>query len=130
MIAAFGVFETWWGPFVALAAQALTGAAFATLMYGFACRIDSDAAFGVVFRIGIFPLFLFSGAFFPVSNLGAVGERLAQLTPLWHGVNLSRMFSIDRIDWSLATLNLGVLLAVLAIGSWWAVTGLEKRLTT
>ncbi|MEN8673583.1 ABC transporter permease [Nocardioides sp.] len=130
VVAAFGVFETWWGPFVALAAQALTGAAFATLMYGFACRIDSDAAFGVVFRIGIFPLFLFSGAFFPVSNLGAVGERLAQLTPLWHGVNLSRMFSIDRIDWSLAALNLGVLLAVLVIGSRWAVSGLEKRLTT
>ena len=53
VVAPFGVYESWWGPFVALAAQALTGAVFATLMYGFACRIQNDAAFGVVFRVGI-----------------------------------------------------------------------------
>ncbi|CAN5375660.1 ABC transporter permease [soil metagenome] len=130
VVAPFGVYESWWGPFVALAAQALTGAAFATLMYGFACRIQTDAAFGVVYRVVVFPLFLFSGAFFPVSNLGAVGERLAQLTPLWHGVNLSRMFSLDQVDWGLAATNVTVLLVVLAVGSCWAVTGLEKRLTS
>ncbi len=130
VVVPFGVYESWWAPFAALTAQALTGAAFATLMYGFACRIESDAAFGVVFRVGIFPLFLFSGAFFPVSNLGAVGERLAQLTPLWHGVNLSRMFSLDQVDWSLAAVNAAVLLVVLAAGSRWAVTGLENRLAT
>ena len=36
-------------------------------------------ASGVLFRLGVFPLFLFSGAFFPVSNLGAVGAWVARL---------------------------------------------------
>ena len=27
----------------------------------------------MLYRLGIFPLFLFSGAFFPISNLGPVG---------------------------------------------------------
>ena len=91
----FGVFESWWGPLLAYLSQVLVGIAFATLVYGFSARLTSPEGFGVLFRLGVFPLFLFSGAFFPVSNLGAVGERLAQLTPLWHGVSLSRMFCVD-----------------------------------
>lgn len=128
VVAPFGVFATWWGPFGALAAQSLTGLAFATLMYGYACRIESDAAFGVVFRLAVFPLFLFSGAFFPVANLGSVGERIAQLTPLWHGVNLSRTFSLDTLEPVTALVNVAVLLAVAGLGAWWAVRGLERRM--
>lgn len=128
VVAPFGVFGSWWGPFAALAAQSLTGLAFATLMYGYACRIKSDAAFGVVFRLAVFPLFLFSGAFFPVANLGAVGEKVAQATPLWHGVNLSRMLSLDTVDATTALVNVVVLLAVAGLGGWWAVRGLEQRM--
>ena len=84
--------------------------------------------FGVLFRLGIFPLFLFSGAFFPVSNLGEVGATVARLTPLWHGVNLSRMFCLDQVDWWVAAVNVAVLLAMTAFGWWWSVTGLTKRL--
>ena len=63
----------------------------------------------MLFRLGVFPLFLFSGAFFPISNLGAVGEWVARLTPLWHGVNLSRMFALDNVTWWLAAVNVAVL---------------------
>ncbi len=128
VVAPFDVYGSWWGPFAALAAQSLTGLAFATLMYGYSCRITSDAAFGVVFRLGVFPLFLFSGAFFPISNLGPVGERVAQLTPLWHGVNLSRMCSLDTLDASTAAVNVTVLVLVAGFGGWWAVRGLERRM--
>ncbi len=124
----FGVFESWWGPLLAYLSQVLVGIAFATLVYGFSARLTSPEGFGVLFRLGVFPLFLFSGAFFPVSNLGSVGERLAQLTPLWHGVSLSRMFCVDVIDWSTAAINVAVLLAITAFGWWWSVTGLTKRL--
>lgn len=131
VLAPFGVYGTWWGPCAALAAQVLTGTAFAVWTYGFSCRVHSDAAFGVLFRIGVFPLFLFSGAFFPVANLGDVGAAIARLTPLWHGVNLSRMFSIATgpgdPDWALAALNAVVLLALSALGWRWARTGLERR---
>ena len=74
------------------------------------------------------PLTLFSGAFFPISNLGPVLEWVARLTPLWHGVSLSRMFCLDTVDWSLAAINAGVLVVLSVLGWWWAVTGLDKRL--
>ncbi|WP_139984038.1 ABC transporter permease [Nocardioides litoris] len=128
VVAPFDVYGAWWGPVAALGAQALTGLLFATWMYGFSCRIETDAAFGVVFRLVVFPLFLFSGAFFPVANLGAVGERIAQVTPLWHGVNLSRMLSLDRVDGPTALVNVTVLVLLSAAGLVWAVTGLERRM--
>lgn len=130
VLAPFGVFGSWWGPFVAFAAQVLTGMAFATLVYGYTCRVRSEESFGVLFRLGVFPLFLFSGAFFPITNLGDVGAWVARLTPLWHGVSLSRMFSLDVIDWSTAAVNLAVLATLTTVGWFWSVSGLEKRLTS
>ena len=109
VLAPFGVFETWWGPFLAFGSQLLVGMAFATLVYGCSARLRSEAGFGVLFRLGVFPLFLFSGAFFPIANLGEAGAWVARLTPLWHGVNLSRMFCLDTVDWSLAAVNVAVL---------------------
>ena len=126
----FGLFATWWGPILAYLSQILVGMTFATLVYGLSCRMQRETGFGVLFRLGVFPLFLFSGAFFPVSNLGEVGAALARLTPLWHGVNLSRMFAIDNVDWGVAAINVAVLVAMTAWGWHWSVTGITKRLIT
>ena len=128
VLAPFGVYESWWGPFVAFASQVLCGMTFATLVYGFTTRNYSEEAFGVLFRLGVFPLFLFSGAFFPVDNLGDVGSWLARLTPLWHGVNLSRMFALDQVTWWLAGVNAAVLLVLMVLGWRWSVSGLTKRM--
>ncbi len=128
VLAPFGVFESWWGPFLAFGSQLLVGMAFAGLVYGFSTRLYSEQGFGVLFRLGVLPLTLFSGAFFPISNLGPVLEWVARLTPLWHGVNLCRMFCLDTVDWSTAAINVGVLVATIAVGWFWAVSGLEKRL--
>ena len=38
------------------------------------------------------PMFLFSGAFFPISQLGDFAW-IAYLTPIWHGVDLTRMLT-------------------------------------
>ena len=128
VLAPFGVFESWWGPFLAWGAQVLVGMAFATIIYGVSARMQSEEGFGLIFRLVVLPLTLFSGAFFPIANLGPVLEWLARLTPLWHGVSLSRMFCLDTVDWPLALVHL-VVLTVLTAGGWlWAVRGLEKRL--
>jgi lipooligosaccharide transport system permease protein len=128
VVAPFGVFATWWGAVLALLAQVLVGMAFATLVYGVTVRMQSPEGFGVIYRLGVFPLFLFSGAFFPVSNLGEVLAWVARLTPLWHGVNLSRMLTLDTVDWWLAGLHVAVLAALVAVGWRWSVAGLAKRL--
>ena len=126
----FGVFETWWGPILAFVAQVLVGMVFGVWVYGVSARLKSEEGFGLIFRLGVFPLFLFSGAFFPVSNLGEVGAWLARITPLWHGVNLSRMFSLDHVTWWVAWVNVAVLLVLLVGGWFWAVSGLTKRLVS
>jgi lipooligosaccharide transport system permease protein len=128
VMAPFGVYASWWGPFLAFASQVLCGTAFATVVYAFTTRNNSEEAFGVLFRLGVFPMFLFSGAFFPVTNLGAVGEWLARCTPLWQGVNLSRMFALDNVDWGVAALNVTYLLVLAALGWRWSVSGLTKRM--
>ncbi len=130
VLAPFGVYATWWGPVVAFGCQVLTGMVFAVWVYGFSARLHSEEGFGLLFRLGIFPLFLFSGAFFPVSNLGDVGAWIARLTPLWHGVNLSRMFALDHITWWVAGVNVAVLVVLTVVGWRWAVSGLEKRLVS
>ena len=43
-------------------------------------------------------MFIFSGTFFPVSQLPDLVEWIAYLTPLWHGVALSRAIAIDAVD--------------------------------
>lgn len=130
VLAPFGVFGSWWGPFLAWGAQVLVGMAFATVVFGLSARLTSEEGFGVVFRLGVVPLTLFSGAFFPVANLGPVLEWAARLTPLWHGVNLSRMLCLDRVDWPLAALHVLVLGTLTAAGWWWAIRGLERRLSS
>ena len=115
---------------LAFVSQVLVGMAFAVWVYGLSTRLKSEEGYGLLFRLGVFPLFLFSGAFFPITNLGDVGAWLARLTPLWHGVNLSRMFILDNVDWGWAAVNVAVLLALTGLGLRWSVTGLTKRLVS
>lgn len=129
-LAPFGVFETWWGAVLAFGVQVLVGMAFAALVYGLSAGMKSEAGFGLIYRLGVFPLFLFSGAFFPVSNLGPVLAWIARATPLWHGVNLSRMLTLDNVDWSLAAVHVLVLVLLTAFGWWWSVRRLTARLVS
>jgi lipooligosaccharide transport system permease protein len=130
VMAPFGVFSSWWGPPLAWLATMLVGMAFAVWTFAFSATIRSEASFGLIFRLGLIPLFLFSGSFFPISNLGDVLEWVARCTPLWHGVNLTRMLCLDHVDRSTALINTIVLAAVLTVGWWVAVRSLERRLAT
>jgi lipooligosaccharide transport system permease protein len=128
VMAPFGVFATWWGPVLAWLTTMLVGMAFAVWTFAFSAHIESQESFGLIFRLGLIPLFLFSGSFFPIANLGTVLEWVAKLTPLWHGVNLTRMLCLNHMDWSTALVNVVVLAVVLAAGWWTAVRTLARRL--
>jgi lipooligosaccharide transport system permease protein len=127
VMAPFGVFESWWGPPLAWVATMMTGMAFATWTFAFSAHVRSEASFGLIFRLGLIPLFLFSGSFFPISNLGPFLETVAKLTPLWHGVNLTRMLCLDTVDWTTAAVNALVLVAVLVSGWYVALRTLARR---
>ena len=128
VLAPFGVFESVWGTLVAVLVQLLVGLAFATPIYAFACGLEDESAFSLIFRLGMIPLTLFSGTFFPVANLGPVMETVARITPLWQGVDLTRMLVLGRMDWGWAAVHVVYLAVLTALGGMWAVRRLRRRL--
>ncbi len=128
VIALFGVVSTLWGGVLAFLAQLLVGLAFAAPIYGYSAGLRNEAGFAVVYRLMIMPLFLFSGAFFPISNLSPALEWLARLTPLWHGVDLTRMLTLDHVDWPRAGVHVAYLAVLAVVGWWWAIRRLGGRL--
>jgi lipooligosaccharide transport system permease protein len=128
VLAFFGVYESASGAIAAFFVQVLIGLAFATPLFAFSAGLASEAGFAVVYRIVIVPLFLFSGAFFPISNLSAPLEWLARVTPLWHGVDLTRMLTLGQVDWPLAGVHVLYLGVLAAAGWWWSVRRLTNRL--
>ena len=70
----------------------------------------------VIFRFGMIPLFLFSGTFFPITQLPAWIRPVAYLTPLWHGVALCRALSLGTATLGGAVIHVGYLVGLAAIG--------------
>lgn len=130
VLAPFGVFSSVWGTLVALPVQLLIGLAFATPVFGFSAGLESESAFSLVFRLGMIPLTLFSGTFFPVGNLGPVLEWIARVTPLWHGVDLTRMLVLGHVDAGWAAIHLAYLIVLAGLGWWWTLRRLTRRLVT
>ncbi|MBA3733886.1 MAG: ABC transporter permease [Actinobacteria bacterium] len=127
VIAAFGGVDSPWG-ILALPAAVLLGAAFTTPFAAYAATRDSDAAFVPVNRFIVVPMFLFSGTFFPVSRLPQALEWLAYATPLWHGVELCRMFTLGNVDALRALGHTAYLLLFVVVGFIWAQRTYAERL--
>ena len=129
IIALFGGMQSWLGVLTVPVAL-LVGMAYATPVFTLTSRMASETGFTLVFRFGMIPMFLFSGAFFPVSQLPDVVEWLAYLTPLWHGVELSRGFGLGDIGPVAVVGHTAYLLVWFLAGLRLAVTGLTKRLVS
>lgn len=127
VIAAFGGINSALGVF-ALPASILLGAAFTAPFAAYAATRDNDAAFVPVNRFLIVPMFLFSGTFFPVSQLPLPLEWLAYATPLWHGVELCRMFTLGDFRALAALGHTAYLLAFVIGGLVWAEQTYSRRL--
>jgi len=106
----------------------LVGLAVAAPVAAYATTLDNDSGFAMIFRFGVVPAFLFSGAFFPVSQLPDWIEWLAYLSPLWHGVELSRDLSLNTVELWPALGNIAYLAAWFGVGTWFAVRGITRRL--
>ena len=87
--AALGAVPSAWG-ILAIPAGALTAAAFCAPLAAYSVGLDSDLSFAVILRVGLLPLTLFSGTFFPISQLPHWLRLFAMASPLWHGVELAR----------------------------------------
>jgi len=96
VMAAFGTIFSFWA-ILALPVAVLTGMAFGAPMAAFAATLDKDSGFSTLYRFVIIPLFLFSGIFFPISQLPLVLQVVAYISPLFHGVSLCRDLTLGTV---------------------------------
>jgi len=129
VIVAFGAAES---PLIVLAipAAVLTGMAFATPIAAFSATQKTPSKFAAIFRFGINPLFLFSGTFFPISSLPEPVQVVAWLTPLFHGVALTRGLSLGTIvdDPVAALIHVTYLTVLAVVGGYLAVRNIRRTL--
>ena len=110
-------------------AAILTGLAFGMPMAAWTATRQRETSFNIIFRFVITPLFLFSGTFFPISQLPDFIEPVAWLTPLFHGVELTRALGLGQpLEPVAAAIHLAVLLGLVAIGTVLAFRTFRKRL--
>lgn len=94
------------------------------LMTSFARDYDFFTYF---FTLGLEPMFLFSGTFFPLSSLPVVVQKAAFILPLAHPVAIARSLMLEipnpEIVWGVVWT-----LFLTAVLSWWAIRRMVKRL--
>jgi lipooligosaccharide transport system permease protein len=128
VVAAFGYVQEPGGLLLALLAAALTGVAFAAPVAAFAARQEQDSGFAMLYRFGLVPLFLFSGTFFPLSQLPSGLRPVAWVTPLWHGVALTRNLFLSRGSAAADLGHVAYLVAMTAVGLLLARRSYRRRL--
>jgi lipooligosaccharide transport system permease protein len=106
--------ETGW---LSIIAGVLGGLAFGAPLMAYAASIEDDRGqFALVQRFIFMPLFLFSGTFYPLGNVGWL-QWIGWLSPVWHASELSRMVTYGRaIEPWLIAVHLGYLVVLAAIG--------------
>lgn len=126
-IAVFGAVNSWLG-LLAVPVAVLLGTAFSMPMAAYASTTESDSSFPPIFRFVIVPMFLFSGTFFPVSQMPLAFELVAYVTPIWHGVELCRGLTLGELDVLPALGHVGYLLVWTVGGFFLARRSYRRRL--
>jgi lipooligosaccharide transport system permease protein len=127
VMTAFGATGSWWA-LATVPAALLVGLAAAAPVMAFAAHARTDNAFAPLTRFVILPMFLFSGTFFPVSQLPVGLRALAYVTPLWHGVDLARSLALGHPPGARALGHLAYLVLWAVAGTMLARAAFARRL--
>lgn len=103
-----------------------------TPLAAFAAQLEDDTGqFALIQRLIVMPMFLFSGTFFPISQIPDWLEWVAWISPLWHASQLGRVasYGMEEPIW-LTVLHFGVLVTYALVGAHFMRRAFEKRLTT
>lgn len=119
-----------WGLIPSVLIAVWVGLAFAMPVMAFSIKAELDGAFAAIQRFVVIPLFLFGGAFYPLSQLPAAIAWLARVAPLWHGVVVARQCTTGTVQWGAAALHLGYIGLWVAAGTTLAAVRMRKRLST
>jgi lipooligosaccharide transport system permease protein len=127
VMALFGAVES---PLALLAipGAVLTGMAMSAPICAFSATRENDYALASVWRFGIMPMFLFSGTFFPVSQLPSAIRPIAYVTPLWHGVDLCRSLALGSVELGPSVIHITYLGLLFAAGCVLSCMTFRRRL--
>lgn len=117
VLALYGALDSVIGSLLTLPVIVLVGLSYAAPMAATSARMTNEAGFALVFRLGIMPMALFSGAFFPIDQLPEAVRWVAYLTPIWHGVDLCRMLTTGTVE-ALPALGHVLYLCAFAVVGW------------
>lgn len=107
-----------WGWFSVLTAT-LAAMTFGLPLMAWTATLKNDAGqFAVVQRFIVMPLFLFSGTFFPLSQLPWFLQWIGWISPLWHATEIGRVLSFGYQEPAWLTIVHIVYLLVIAAVGW------------
>jgi lipooligosaccharide transport system permease protein len=86
---------------LALPAAVLSAACFCSIAICATTFVRKIQDFDTVTGLGILPMFLFSGTFFPVSRLPDFVQWLVAFTPLYNAIEILRALTTGRVGWSI-----------------------------
>lgn len=125
----FGALEsgTAW---LAMPAALLAGAAMGAVMLAMAARIENENYFfTLVGRFIMIPMFLFSGTFYPLSQMPIFLQFFGWISPLWHASELGRYLTYDYpLSGLQLSIHVVVLTAMVVIGLFLSARIFAKRL--
>lgn len=124
----FGTVHSWWG-LTAVPSALLLAAAVALPVLAFAASIKTDNWFALLYRFAVIPMTLFAGVFFPVDQMPLVPRLIAYVSPLWHGVELTRSATLGTPTTVPAVVHVGYLLVWAVVGYFLACRQYSKKLT-
>jgi ABC-2 type transport system permease protein len=90
-----------WGIFLALLLMILIGIGFIGFGIAIASTMEDTQGFSTIMNLIVSPLFLLSGAFFPITNLPSWLRPIASINPLTYGVDALRASLIGFSQFSL-----------------------------
>jgi lipooligosaccharide transport system permease protein len=124
---AFGAVDSPWGVLTVPAAL-LTGMVYGSLVTAYSATQETDVTFPLIMRLGVIPSYLFSGTFFPVSQLPGALQAVAKVTPLWHGVDLCRSLSLGTATLAGSIGHVAYLTAWIVVAVAWGRHTFTRRL--
>jgi len=122
-----GGVQSWETAWLALPVIFLTGLAFASVALVVCALAPSYDFFMYYFTLGVTPMFLFCGVFYPLDALPQAAQLLAQVLPLTHAVALIRPL-LTELPLTAPVLHVGVLAAYALAGFVLATRLARKRL--
>lgn len=96
----FGLLD-FWAIGLALPVAFLQGLLFSALAMIFTAVVPAIDSFNYYITLGLTPMFVFSGVFFPIEQYPELLQHVAWFIPLFHAVQLQRAIALEQWTWAL-----------------------------